>query len=617
MPVELRTRAFAFTPSSIDEAARTVELIASTGAGVERMDMDGPYVERLALDAGAVDLKLDGMPVLDSHRQDGLDRVLGVARAARIDRGQLIVTVQISERADGVWRDVKAGIIRNVSIGYQPIDFTDSIDRATGQKVRTVNRWRLVEISLVPVAADDGAKTRSSNSMPEATPTPATTPAPATTAAPPAPETRAAVNTEIRALVETFALDATVANDLIDRAATVDQARAAVLDQLRSVQHRPAPAPRVTMGTAHDAPEAMVTRMGEALYARVHPAVKPSDAARQYMGLTTLDMARECLRVRGISTTALNPVDTITRALHSTSDFPSIFADTANRELRTAYMSAPAALKMVARQTTARDFRNKTKVQLGEAPTLEKVNQSGEYKYGTMAEATETYKVDTFGKIVGLSRQAIVNDDLGAFTGLVEKFGQAASDFEAQFLVDLLEQNGGAGPTMNDTNTLFHSAHSNYESTGLSGADANASLLAFFDAIAAARVAMRRQKGLSGRPINVAPRFLLVPPDLEIYAERIVTIVQPDRAADVNPFGGALDLLVEARLSSPAQWYLVADPAVIEGLEYAYLQGEEGPQIETRAGFEVDGIEVKVRLDFGAAFIDWRSWYADEGVSSS
>ena len=53
---------------------------------------------------------------------------------------------------------------------------------------------------------------------------------------------------------------------------------------------------------------------------------------------------------------------------------------------------------------------------------------------------------------------------------------------------------------------------------------------------------------------------------------------------------------------------------MIDGLEYAYLQGEEGPQIETKAGFEVDGMQFKVRLDFGGAFLDHRSWYMNPGA---
>src|SRR5690348_2347053 len=167
------TRGFAFTPGSVNETERTVELVASTGVGVMRRDLDGEFTEVLSLAPGAVDLsRADGMPLLDSHRQDGLDRVLGVVRSAKVDGGQLVVTAQFSERpaADAVFKDVKAGIVRNASIGYAAEDFSDRIDSGAVTRTRTVTKWTLLEVSLVPVGADAGAKTRGQN-MPEPTPT--------------------------------------------------------------------------------------------------------------------------------------------------------------------------------------------------------------------------------------------------------------------------------------------------------------------------------------------------------------------------------------------------------------------------------------------------------------
>ena len=86
----------------------------------------------------------------------------------------------------------------------------------------------------------------------------------------------------------------------------------------------------------------------------------------------------------------------------------------------------------------------------------------------------------------------------------------------------------------------------------------------------------------------------------------------------MNPFGGKLELLVEARLSSALRWYLAARSGAHRRARISPISlGEEGPQIETRAGFEVDGVEVKVRLDFGAAFLDWRGWFMNEGEEAS
>ncbi|KZY30539.1 hypothetical protein A3731_00730 [Roseovarius sp. HI0049] len=598
-PVTIRA---GFRPASADEESRTVELIASTGAGVRRLDIEGEFLEVLEVSERAVDLtRAEGMPLLDAHRQDGLDRVLGVVRGLRIEGGKLVAKVQISERHDPIWRDIMAGIIGNVSIGYAPVDHRDT--EQDGHRVRVLTRWELHEISLVAVGADPTAKVRSTD-MPEGNQNQnaAQQPQGGQQTATPETETRADVNREIRALAQTFDLPGTWSDDLIDRAASVEDARAAALDALRDRRSSPAPVARATVGASGDDPAAFVTRAAEALYtSRVNPRHEISDAARQYTAMTTLDLARDCLTRAGVQTTGMDAASTITRALHATSDFPAIFADTANRVLREAYDAAPATLRQIARQASARDFRAKTSVQLGEAPTLEKVNEHGEYRAGTMAEAKESYSIDTFGRIVGLSRKAIINDDLSAFTDLSGQLGRAAADFEAQQLVDLLTAN----PTMDDGTALFHADHGNLAGTG-GALDA--------DSLAAARLAMRRQTGLSGRPIAVAPKYLIVPPELETTAEQLLATINPTTTADVNVFGGKLELLVEARLSDTGAWYVAADPAQVPGLEYSYLQGAEGPQIEQRAGFEVDGLEVKIRLDFGAAFLDWRGVYRNAGA---
>ena len=523
-------------------------------------------------------------------------------RSARFEGGTLIATVQISARHDAFWQDIKAGIICNVSVGYLPKNWRDGKDPKTGARIRTVTQWELREVSLVPVGADPAARTRGQAMDPE-TETPEAPPAQTRAPATP-PQTRAAVNQEIRALATTFDLGSDWANGLIDRDASENEARAAALEAMRT-RRGETPTARSSGMQHHDDPATIATRMGEAVYAsRVNPRHELSEPARGYAGMTTLDMARDCLQRAGVTTTGFNPSETITRALNTTSDFPAIFADTANRTLRAAYEAAPSVVKRLARQTTHKDFRAKTRVQAADLAKLQKVNEHGEYKHSGFVEAKESYAIGTYGTIVGLSRQALVNDDIGAFTDLAGKLGMAAQDFEAQFLVDLLVKANGAGPTMDDEKPVFHADHGNLAETG--GAIAK-------DTLSAARLAMRRQTGLNGRAISITPKFLLVPPELETDAEEILAAIQPAKTEDVNPFGGKMELLVESRLADIARWYVAADPASVEGLEYAYLQGSEGPQTESRAGFEVDGVEVKVRLDFGAAFLDWRGWYANAG----
>ena len=111
----------------------------------------------------------------------------------------------------------------------------------------------------------------------------------------------------------------------------------------------------------------------------------------------------------------------------------------------------------------------------------------------------------------------------------------------------------------------------------------------------------------------MTPASLVVPPELETTAEKLLSAVQAAKTGDVNPFS-TLGLIVEPRLTSATAWYVVADTTTIDGLEYAYLEGAPGPQTETRQGFDVDGLEIKLRLDFGAGFVDWRGWYKNAGA---
>ena len=82
--------------------------------------------------------------------------------------------------------------------------------------------------------------------------------------------------------------------------------------------------------------------------------------------------------------------------------------------------------------------------------TLEQVNEDGGFKRGSMIDSEETYSVATYGKIFGITRQAMVNDDLGAFSDIARRLGIAAAQFEAQFLANFLLANSGDGQTMSD-----------------------------------------------------------------------------------------------------------------------------------------------------------------------
>jgi hypothetical protein len=228
------------------------------------------------------------------------------------------------------------------------------------------------------------------------------------------------------------------------------------------------------------------------------------------------------------------------------------------------------------------------------------VNEHGEFKRGSLSEGSESYRVATFGKVFAITRQALVNDDLGAFDAIGSILGAASAEFEAEFLVKLLESN----PSLSDGNAVFHATHGNLLTAAALSVDS----------LSAARLALRMQKGLAGEPIAVAPKYLVVPAALETKAEQVLASLAAATVDEVNPFSQRLSLIVEPRLSDAKAWFIATDPAAVASIEYSYLEGASGPQIDTRHGFDVDGLETRVRLDFGAGFLDHRGIVKNPGV---
>ena len=578
-PAALETRDATPRPRSFNADARTIEAVIASATPVPRQDARGPFHE--ILDPAGLDIAGSrGASVLDSHDRSGLDAVLGTLDDIRIEGDQVIGTIRFSSRPeiDPIVADVRSGVIQHLSVGYEVSEWREGTGGG-GIRTRTAVRWRIREASFVSVAADRTARTRT---------------APVRT-----------TNRQIRDLAYRAGVTPEAVDDWIDRGLTMDAVRMEVLDHMirRGT---------VAIRTAHnsmtlDNPKIFIRAAGEALHLRTTPGFTPSGEARQFVGMRIPDIARECLTRRGETVMGLAAPELVTRALHTTSDFPLILADTVGRTLRASYIAAPSGVRALARQTTAADFRTKHRLMLDSTGlSLEKVNEAGEFKSGTIAEGEETYKVDTFGRIIGISRQALVNDDLGAFSDLARRLGQAAAAFEAQFLVDLLVSNSGLGPVMKDTVKLFDALHGNVN-TATGAAPGDTTLIE-------ARLAMRKQTGLGGGLIDVTPWSVLVPSDLETATEKLLATIQPTATDDVNPWT-ALRLFIEPRLTNPKRWYVIANPRIADGLEYAYLAGSEGPQIETQLGFRVDGVELKVRLDYGAGFVDHRAWYSNKGKS--
>jgi Mu-like prophage major head subunit gpT. len=220
-----------------------------------------------------------------------------------------------------------------------------------------------------------------------------------------------------------------------------------------------------------------------------------------------------------------------------------------------------------------------------------------------------------YRRIVHITWETIVNDDLDALTRIPQLFGASAADLESDIVYGILNGN----PAMADGKALFHADHGNLAGSGAALIDAVNPDPQVANPIAAMRTAMLLQKGLEGRYITVRPRYLLVPPELEEAALKVTNAaIVAARGNDANVVGPTLSPIVEPRLHDGSQtaWYGAADPNTVDTVEYAYLEGHEGVFTETKAGFEVDGLAVKCRHVVGAKAIDHRGLYKNPGSAS-
>jgi phage major head subunit gpT-like protein len=622
-----------FKPESIDQEKRTVEVVWTTGQRVLRKPFwSDPYYEELSLNPShlRMDFLNSGLaPCLNSHSSYELRDVIGVVEKAWLEgsEGRAIIRFSEREEVNSIWQDVKSGILRGISVGY----FVHKFERQPmpeGEEVPTYLAvdWEPKEISLVAIGADSGAKVRASEDEGEecvfvnnnasvageevrqvekkdqAGVAPDTEQVRKEAAAAERKRT-----SEIVELCRKAKLGDEVAQKMIDDGVSIDDARKAAIDELAKRDQESATRSHVTVTSGgQDEVETRREGVAEALLHRADPSKnKLGEKGRDYRGMSLLEIARELVAARGVRVKGLSKMEIAERGLHSTSDFPYILANVANKSLRAAYESAPQTFRPIVRQTFASDFKQIQRTQLGDAPQLVKVLEGGEITKGTVGESKEVYSLATYARQVAITRQTIINDDMDAFTRLPMMFGRSAADLESDLVWGVITANA----SMNDSIALFHASHGNLAASGSAIS---------VTSLGAARAAMRVQKGLGGKNVlNVQGKYLVVPAALETIAEQYCSKdFVSAKSSDINPFKGTLSPIAEPRLdaTSALNWYLFADPNQIDVLELAYLDGQSGVYLETAMDFNTDGVATKARLDVAAKAIDWRGMYKNPGA---
>ena len=335
-------------------------------------------------------------------------------------------------------------------------------------------------------------------------------------------------------------------------------------------------------------------------------------------GKSLRTLAGEYLQLCGENTSKLSDADVASRAIsvrasgQTTSDFTNLLSNVANKSLLMGFEEAPETWQLVTRRGQLPDFKTADRINMSGFTGLSEVAEDGEITYGKFADRKETIKLVQYAKKYRMSRQLIINDDLGGLTQVPRMMGRAANRKIGDVFYAVLN---GTGPTLTqDSIALWDtSTHKNYVA---------AATAPNVTTIGTATAAMAKQTDPnSGAVLNIRPRYLVVPVALESTA-RVLMASQYDPAGTAgtltpNPYNGRFEVVTDARLDGQTYgtlaWYLFADPNVFDTFEVAFLNGIAEPYLRENRAWDEQGIEYLVGIDFGVSALDFRAVHKYRG----
>jgi ATP-dependent protease ClpP protease subunit len=409
-------------------------------------------------------------------------------------------------------------------------------------------------------------------------------------------------------------------DSIVEQGLTVEASRALIIDAIAVQQSETRPVISGVVGVSggKDSGEKWSEGVTQALCARA--GLEKTDMKNPFRGMTLMELGKEDLRRKGVEASG-NRLDIAAQifahagaANHNTGDFPNILKDVAHKAMLMGWEEAEETFDRWTRAGSLPDFKENSRVGINGFPSLREVGEGAEYKYVTFGDTGETLKLKTFGELFAITRQALINDDLSAMTRLPQNMGRAARATIGDAVYDILKANTQV--IAESGQVLFHSgSHGNTGTNILSETG-----------LTLAATAMRKQKspGTEGRTLNLRPAFLIVPAALEFKARQLMasSVKIGGTNNEPNVVANLAEVIVDARLDATqtvgaTQYFLAANPGVIDTIEVGYLDGVQAPFLDQQDGWGVDGTEFKVRIDFVARALGYRGLYRQTGASGS
>jgi hypothetical protein len=585
-----------------DIATPTFRMVAYTGAPIRQ----GWSRNALVLDLAGMDLSNQSIPILFGHDAT-LESVVGQATAVTSDGSQLIVegtVLGVSDTAQRVLELARRGMKFQASVGadvgrIENIQAGESVqvnNRTFAGPVSIVRGSALRESSIVLMGADGAtatsiAATQEVDMADNANKTPDETHVSAEAPAPVAVETKP----------DAQAQHAKEPNMAEIKAELLREIKAELLADVRA--SRPA-APAVHVVAKADANDPKVVTAALCMAGGLQGVEKQYDektleaahAKSRTIGLQ--DVLIEAARTNGYDGPARirdgGTLRNVLKAAFATHTIANVLAATYGKFLLAGYTGVEAVWDAISSVRSVSDFKAVTGVRVNGGFDFEEVAQDGELKSADASDETRTIKAKTYGRISSLTRQDIINDDLGALTVLPTRLGRGAGlKLNSVFWTEFELNNG----------TFF---------AAKTPAGGNALAIG---SLKDAATAFRKLVDADGKPLAISPRILLVPPELEIAAAELMggsLLITGENATrtNVNVLAGRYQVVSSAYLSSGSTWWLAANPGDLPAMEVAFLNGVRVPTVEqAEADFNVLGVSMRGYFDFGVAKAEPKACY--------
>lgn len=440
---------------------------------------------------------------------------------------------------------------------------------------------------------------------------------------------------EIVARCQKHNLPADFQKKLIDENTSLDKAVVQILDAIEKKTPASPVVPDIGVGTddADKFREHAQNSLAVALH--IERDKKVVDDIDKNPGPRDLhSLVRACLvkegHVGNDSIHRLTPSEIASHAIRmsmGSSDLPAILADTMNKEFKGGFEDAPTTFQFVTAETENPNFMSKSMTKLSGFSDIDELPEGTAFKEGKFSDKKETIQLSTFGKMLTLTRNLIINNDTGAIALFPRAMSSAMKQKMNRDFYDLLTYNTLVGPVTTEDGVAFFddSAHGNYK--GTSGVPSVATL-GEADRKMMVQTLPKGEDSATQSYLNLVGSILLTGTANRMTVLQLIGSQNDPAATDgklvVNPYAGRItpvfDAYLQAKLTAASltyAWYLFAGPSIFRNWVVAYLSGSRTPTLRNKPSEvgEALGISYDIFFDYKFGFEEYRGVILNDGAS--